>query len=99
MAKVTEYEIIPHGWEHAQYFQGCGVAFTKFKHVATGAGHTAKEAYDHAAEQIAMRHDANNLPKRPRGIRARDHVPATHCGEDSEFHWYVSIRYNVKEDK
>ena len=96
--KVTDFEIVNHGYEHEQYFQGCGVAFTKFEHVATGAGHTARDAYADALDQIYSFADASALPKRPAGIRQRDHVPASHCGEDSEFWWYVSIRYNVAEE-
>lgn len=50
------YEIIDHGVDHARYFQGCGVAFTEFKHVVTGAGETPLDAIDDALEQIAMSH-------------------------------------------
>jgi hypothetical protein len=96
--KVKDFEIVNHGYEHAQYFQGCGVSFTRFEHVATGAGHTARDAYGDACEQICMVEGCDvGLPKRPAGIRQRDHVPASHCGEESEFYWYVSIRYNVEE--
>ena len=99
MAKVTKFEILNHGFEHAQYFQGCGVAFTEFDHCVTGAGMNAREAYEDAVEQIAMSEgEATGLPKRPAGIRARDKVPASHQGEDSEFYWYVSIRYNLTKD-
>ena len=95
--KIATFEIINHGVEHEQYFQGCGVAFTRFTHVVTGAGMTAREAYKDAAEQIAMSEgEATGLPTRPVGIRARDKVPASHMGEDSEFYWYVSIRYTLQ---
>lgn len=95
MSKIIDYEIINHGYEHSQYFQGCGTAFTKYDECVTGAAHTAKEAYEDAREQIACAGvELEGLPKRPKGIRARDHVPASHSGENSEFYWYVSIRYN-----
>lgn len=99
MARVTAFEIVNHGYEHAQYFQGCGVAFTRFQHCVTGAGDNAKEAFEDACEQIAMAHDseaAQSLPDRPAGIRVRDHVPADCRGEDSEIYWYVSIRYSLE---
>lgn len=96
MKKLAQFEIISHGWEHAQYFQGCGVSFTSFEHVVTGAGMNAREAYDDACEQICSSEGDNvGLPKRPRGINAKDKVPADHCGEDSEFYFYVSILYSL----
>jgi hypothetical protein len=94
--KVKTFEIINHGWDHNQYFQGCGVAFTPFTHVVTGCGITAKEAYEDAIDQIASEFDTDVLPSRPRGIRARDKVPASHLKEDSEVWWYVSIRFTVE---
>lgn len=99
MHTITDFKIINHGWEHAQYFQGCGVSFTRFSECATGAGYTAKEAYEDALEQIASSIGEDpGLRKRPRGIRSRDKVPASHTkDENSEFYWYVSIRYNVKD--
>ena len=97
--KIVDFEILNHGFEHAQYFQGCGVSFTKFAHVVTGAGANAKDAYNDAIEQICMSEGCDaGLPKRPAGIRSRDKVPASHCGEDSEFYYYVSIRYNLPND-
>lgn len=48
-----EYEIVDHGIEHEQYFQGCGVAFTKYTAVFTGIGNSLREALDDAASQLA----------------------------------------------
>jgi hypothetical protein len=95
--KATDYEIINHGPEHEQYFQGCGVAFTDFDIVSTGIGDNAKEAYEDAVEMLYQDDiDSDSLdkllPKRPRGIRKRDKVP-----HNAEGHWYyVSIR--IKTD-
>jgi hypothetical protein len=36
--QITEFEVIDHGIDGSQYFQGCGVAYTKFKYVVTGCG-------------------------------------------------------------
>jgi len=41
---ITDYEILRHGVEHSQYFQGCGVSFTRFSEVSTGIGYTEREA-------------------------------------------------------
>lgn len=38
-----QYQIINHGYENSQYFQGCGVSYTEFEHVQTGCGNDAKE--------------------------------------------------------
>lgn len=45
------FEIIDHGWDNPDYFQGCGVAFTQWQHCVTGAGDTALEALEDALEQ------------------------------------------------
>ena len=49
---MKRYEIIDHGVDHAQYFPGAGVAFTKFTHCVTGAGCSAKAAGDDALDQF-----------------------------------------------
>lgn len=95
--KIKDFEIINHGYDHAQYFRGCGTYGTDFEHVVTGCGDNAKEAYEDAAEQVAMAGHGSNLPVRPRGINAKDKVPARLSKEEmNEMYWYVSIRYNVK---
>ena len=53
MKQVVEYEVIDHGLESSQYFQGCGVAFTPFADVATGTGDTAREAFEDALDSLA----------------------------------------------
>lgn len=53
MKRIIEYEIIDHGVEHEQYFQGCGVSHTKFDEVYTGIGSTLREALRDADEQMA----------------------------------------------
>jgi hypothetical protein len=94
MKKIKNYEIINHGYEHSQYFQGCGTSYTKFNDVATGIGMDAKEAYDDAVEGLAFcSWDVSTLPTRPNGIRKRDKVPAKFLkNEYNEIYWYVSIR-------
>lgn len=90
--RITAYEIINHGADHSQYFQGCGVSHTSFEHVATGVSVNAKEAYEDAIEGIAqMGYDVSTLPTRPRGIRQTDAVRDSE-ETDNEVHYYVSIR-------
>lgn len=52
--KVTEFELIDHGIDNPQYFQGCGTAFTRFSHVVTGVGDNPREALDDALEMAAQ---------------------------------------------
>ncbi len=96
-----KYEIINHGWEHAQYFQGQGTASTDYEHAVTGCGDNAREAYNDAVEQVYQGHSEKEvnflkLPRRPRGIRVRDRVPARIANqEENECWWYVSILYTI----
>lgn len=95
MKKIKEFEIVDHGCDHSQYFQGCGTAFTRFDMCYTGAGDNAKAAYEDAIEQIysSGEYDGDSLPKRPRGIRKSDKVPYEYMKhEENEIYWYVSIR-------
>lgn len=89
--KRTDCEIINHGHCLSDYFQGCGVSFTGFSEVVTGCGKNAKEAYEDACEQAHQGFNNLSLPSRPRGINAKDKVPAA-ANEDC--YCYVSIRFN-----
>lgn len=51
---VASYEVIDHGIEHSQYFQGCGVAFTEYADCFTGCGNDASEALDDAIESACQ---------------------------------------------
>lgn len=54
MKTITCFEIVDHGIDHAQYFQGCGVSRTKFSDVATGCGDNPSEAFADALETLAL---------------------------------------------
>ena len=54
MKKPTSWDIVNHGVENSQYFQGCGLAHTQFKDVATGIGSSAAEAFGDALESLAQ---------------------------------------------
>ena len=54
MRTIADYEIVNHGVDNSQYFQGCGTAFTDYDDVYTGIGSSAAEALDDALEQAAM---------------------------------------------
>jgi hypothetical protein len=95
--KLIEYEIIDHGMEHSQYFQGCGTSHTRFTHVWTGIGDSAKEAYNDALDQMFMDDSeaAEKMPTRPAGFRTRPKVPA----HWEDINYIVTIRARLKEGK
>jgi hypothetical protein len=102
MKTAKDYEIINHGIENSQYFQGCGTSFTGFDIAITGVGYNAKQAYNDAVDQCYMM-DIDSasldklLPVRPRGINAKDKVPYEYSKhEDNEIYYYVSIRLKLK---
>lgn len=82
------YEVIDHGIDNCQYFQGCGTAFTDFDICFTGAGSNAREAYHDALDQAAMSgynvdsvRGVSQLSRRV--VRQSDH---------EDIYYYVSIR-------
>ena len=95
---TRKYEIINHGAENQQYFQGQGTAFTEFDAVATGTGDNEVEAYNDAVENIFMVYDkaeALHLPTRPRGLNKKNKLTSQQA-ESGEVYWYVSILYKTE---
>lgn len=60
--KIGQFELIDHGIDGSQYFQGCGTAFTSYDHVTTGCGDTPAEAFDDLMEMVAQYATPNGLP-------------------------------------
>lgn len=98
-----EYDIVDHGIEHEQYFQGCGTAHTKYEHCFTGCGEDAREALEDALEQMASSGfdlgqylDVNQILA-DEDIDHDTTVAMLACnGEHEDFsnhHYYVSIRF------
>lgn len=92
---IVEFELLDHGIENSQYFQGCGTCGTDFEDVATGCGNNPAEAVDDALESLAqMDWETDGMVKRiladigRRKLPKRPAVPAR-C-EDS--YYYISIR-------
>ena len=88
--KLIDYEIVNHGMEHSQYFEGCGTSFTKFTHVWTGVGDSSKEAYNDALSQMFMDDSAaaEKMPVRPACFTLHPTVPR----DSEDIYFYVSIR-------
>jgi hypothetical protein len=100
--RITSFEVIDHGYDHAQYFQGCGTSFTSFEHVATGCGSTQKEAYDNALDQIAGAYsvDVGRLVRHGNANYSRVRIPAEiskayRTDNMCEVYYYLSIRFNL----
>jgi hypothetical protein len=92
--KVTKFEIVDHGLEHPDYFQGCGVAFTQFEEVYTGHGQTPYEAANEALDILCHDNDVSNamLKEIERAIAPVDLLEVAEIPEDSEAVYMVSIR-------
>jgi hypothetical protein len=88
--RVANFEIVNHGPEHPQYFQGQGVAHTSFDYAFTGVGDNAKEAYEDAVDSaVQVGFDPNDFPMNPRGIRRTDAL--TEDEREAEWVYYVSV--------
>ena len=100
---VNEYEIVDHGIEHEQYFQGCGVSFTEFTDIATGCGNDYAEALDDALEMLAsndwdvtepgerIKQDNCGAVLSTDSVSTRSANASEHEDWDSH-HYYLSIR-------
>ena len=92
MKKITEYEIVNHGIDGEQYFQGCGVACTSFDDVATGIGNTEKEALEDAIDSLAQNdwEISDELENEVKQANSKDTL--TEEQANGEMHYYVSVR-------
>lgn len=61
--KIIDFEILDHGVEHSQYFQGCSAAFTDFEDCFTGIGYSQKEAFEDALNQISDTCEFKDIPE------------------------------------
>ena len=93
MRAVSNYELVFHGMETPDYFQGCGVAFTPFDECFTGIGASQKEALEDATEQLATAgFEVLKLLEADIERASTEPVP-----EEGAWWQYVSIR--VKESR
>jgi hypothetical protein len=97
--QVAKWQVVNHGVEHSQYFQGCGVSFTEYDWCVTGIGMTASEAREDCFEQLAtMGFDIpEQLETDALDETGNYSVPEDAQGEDSENYVHISIR--IKEAK
>lgn len=92
MKPIIEYEIISHGIEHPDYFQGCGTSFTGFDLCVTGIGDTEREALEDAIGQLAeMDFDTTCLDSKTDKYDAIIRASEENDTEDAPY-WHVSVR-------
>ena len=105
MKTIADFQIVDHGIDGDQYFQGCGLSFTSFEDIATGIGSNPYEALDDALENLAQGDwDTESNPELNEELRIfKQHWDGKDClpepeededGEpyDSEMHYYISVR-------
>jgi hypothetical protein len=104
--EIIDFEIVDHGVHHPDYFQGCGVALTKFTDCVTGVGfESAADAAEDIREQLSIMGYALpvELENALDALSTDNDVAQSYadCGEDvpeeSELVYYVSVRVKVKE--
>jgi len=95
MRLIGEFEIVDHGIEHEQYWQGCGLTFTAYEDIATGIGEDFAEAVGDALDALAENGwNVDGMEKRickAIGKRSLPKRPKVPVGWD-ECHYRVSIR-------
>jgi hypothetical protein len=95
MAKrIGSFQLVDHGIENEQYFQGCGVAFTEFNECATGCGRNPAEALDDLIEQIACAGwDCDDLEARILADLGKRRVPKRPLAR-GDCYYYLSLRWS-----
>jgi hypothetical protein len=100
MLKITDYELISHGFEASDYFGGCGTAFTSYDNVVTGCADTEEDAFKDALGQIHQQHsDVDTSDIFAEADDLDYHPPHTYGMDSPHIHYYFSIRYNLPEAK
>lgn len=92
MKTHTDYRVVFHGVEHPDYFQGHGVALTRFTDCATGVGASNAEALEDALDQLAHAGWDTDALEQEIITRSLDGKPLRDKPEDlGEMFYHVSI--------
>jgi hypothetical protein len=92
MKKAAKYQVVDHGVESCQYFQGCGVSSTEYDTCYTGIGDSAHEALEDALESAAQSDwDVEGIPNT---LSKEVVVPEDETGET---HYYITLRLKNPE--
>jgi hypothetical protein len=107
MPTITDFSVSDHGIENAQYFQGDGVAFTKYEYCQTGSGNNLAEAIEDALEMMAQTDECSGVDfdlfktrvLNEEFSQAREWPESDSVPDDAdETYYYVTIKYNVSRD-
>ncbi len=94
--RISDFEIIDHGIEHAQHFAPCGAA--RYAHVVTGVGdcqvwaiddclaQMAQAGWDTAGMEVRILEEVGEYSLTPNAYELH--------GSDSELCYHVSIRWS-----
>lgn len=102
MKSIGNFELIDHGIEHEEFFQGCGIAHTEFAHSVTGIGDNPAEAIDDCLEQIAVLEEwrLDNMEDRIMAQKGWKKMPTspsvTEEGYSTETYYYITMRWNPR---
>src|SRR5688500_3354046 len=99
MKKIVRYEIIDHGIEHEQYFQGCGISGTSYTDCATGIGDSFFEALEDAADQLAQQGFEMLPPELEAEIEEADRTEIDRSLVNDECHYYASILIKADDEE
>ena len=95
---INSFQVLDHGVQHEQYFQGCGTAFTPFESVATGIGESPYDAMEDALEQLAHEWEIDSVGNT---LSKKSQLPESENneGESAEgVYHYVSVRVTQEKD-
>ena len=110
-----QYEVVDHGIEYPQYFQGCGTSFTDYDWCVTGIGDDFNEALDDALENVSQVTpsdfkfaDFDNLvvkenlrSKKESQLSSVSRIYTFELANDEEvdMYYHVSIRFNIDKKR
>lgn len=83
---ILAFDIVDHGVEHEQYFEGASSG--KWDDVYTGIGASKKEAVEDAVEQLSYDYEASE-----------EILKEIEKANDDKIHYGVGVRGNVKDNK
>lgn len=85
----STYEIVNHGIDHCQYFQGCGVSFSHYDAAFTGAADSPYAALEEALFEAAMSgYNTNDIVN---NFSKKCHLTREQI-DNGEIYYYVSVR-------
>lgn len=90
MKTIEAYQIVDHGIDNPQYFQGCGVSCTEYTDCATGIGDTYQEALEDALDFLAQNDWNTETVDTEDDDPSRETVPGYIDALD--LHYHVSVR-------